>query len=115
MKFEPGQKVKCVDDVFAYGDKIYPNKPKAGRIYTVRSISHMEYNNGHRQVITLKEIRNAMLEVEEPGFSAMRFELAETPTKTLAQCWKIADLDDLAPPQAKSLQFIALAKQNNLI
>lgn len=112
MKFEPGQKVKCVDDVFAYGDKIYQNKPKAGQIYTVRSISHIEYNNGHRQVITLAEIRNAMLEVEEPGFSATRFELVVTPTKTLGECWDIADLDDLSPPQAKALQFIALARDN---
>lgn len=112
MKFEPGQKVRCIDDVFAYADKIYQNKPKVGRIYTVRSICHIEYNNGHRQVITLEEIRNAMLEVEEPGFSATRFELVSMQTKTLGECWEIADLDDLAPPQAKALQFLKLARQN---
>lgn len=110
MKFEPGQKVKCIDDVFAYGDKIYPNKPKAGQIYTVRKVEGMERNNGNDWYISLVELRNPPQGIYEPQFSARRFELVETPAKTLAQCWEIADIDDLAPPQAKALQFIELAR-----
>lgn len=112
MKFESGQKVRCIDDVFAYGDKIYLNKPKAGQIYTVRDVSGMERNNGHDWYVTLQEIYNPALPHGEPSFAARRFELVETPTKTLAQCWEITDLDDLAPPQAKAIQFITLARDN---
>lgn len=112
MKFEPGQKVKCIDDVFAYGDKIYPNKPKAGQIYTVRTVEGMERNNGHDWYLTLHELYNPALPHGEPSFAARRFELVETKTKTLGECWEIADLDDLSPPQAKALQFIELARQN---
>lgn len=112
MKFESGQKVKCIDDVFAYGDKIYQNKPKAGRIYTVREIVGMERNDGYDWYITLMEIYNTSVSYKEPHFAARRFELVESPTKTLGECWEIADLDDLAPPQAKALQFITLAREN---
>lgn len=115
MKFETGQKVRCVDDVFAYGDKIYPNKPKAGQIYTVRAVSGMERNDGYDWYVKLDEVHNPPRLYGEPQFSARRFELVETPSKTLAQCWEIADIDDLAPPHAKALQFIQLAKDNNLL
>jgi hypothetical protein len=115
MKFEPGQKIKCIDDVFAYGDKIYLNKPKAGEIYTVRTVSGMERNDGHDWYVTLDEVHNPPRLYGEPRFSARRFELVETPTKTLGECWEIADIDDLAPPIAKALQFIKLARDNGLL
>lgn len=112
MKFETGQLVKCVDDVFAYGDKIYANKPKSGQIITVRTTTYMERNDGYDQYLYFDEIINPPINGYEPAFAARRFDLVETPTKTLAQCWQIADLDDLAPPQAKALQFIQLARDN---
>ena len=79
MAFRIGQKVVCVDDVFA--SRHYPGYeawPTKNIVYTIRDIYNEDFEDGWATALLLEEIINPFydwltLGNHEAGFSARRF------------------------------------------
>jgi hypothetical protein len=61
MAFNIGQKVVCVDDVFSSSWNDIPNKPRRGRIYTVRGTCFYDYADApYAPAVYLEELLNPL-------------------------------------------------------